>query len=414
MLAEKLREIIHSLEMLPALPVVVQRLLEVAQDKRSTAEDMGEVISKDEGITSRLLKLVNSSFYGFSKQVSTISRAVVILGFDAVQNLAVGISASDLLAGKEDAGPLDRDRFWQHGIAAAAAGRLLAQQSGYNPAEEAFIAGLLHDAGRAFLNQYAPRAIEMLFERAKEQPERNMVDIEQDVLGINHCILGANIFKHWKLPEQVIWATRRHHSTDTDSTDKNGQIEAITYLANALAKIRRIGSSGDDTLPPLPKQLMNRLGLDDGHLLRVLMEMDQEVEKAGALLQIEMGKTENDVPEHPGRLLLVGTTPAGIRPLKLTLEAGGYHLTVVRSQALDADTVEKEQPDILVVDASDGTFDLDSLNGPIPGERHSVVILPRDSERGNVSLGDTGQLVAPVSAGQLLGAIDTRRVTSNE
>ncbi|RKY26229.1 MAG: hypothetical protein DRP79_05270 [Planctomycetota bacterium] len=416
MIAEKLRELVQSLDVLPPLPVVIQRLLEVARDPDSSAKDMGEVISTDQGFASKLLKLVNSSFYGFPGQISTISRAVVILGYDAVKNLALAVSVFEVLSKKVSTGPLDHGKFWRHCLATAAAAKLLAERSNYTSPEEAFVAGLLHDAGRLFLALYAPKALETLFEQAKNQPGRDMVEMEQELLETDHCVLGGNIAKHWKLPEPLIWAARLHHTIETEATGQAAQIGAITFLANSLAKIRGCGSGDDDYLPAVPKQMMNLLGLDDGALLRVLLEIGPEIEKAAVMLNIDLDEDsgcQRNSETCSESILLIGPTPRQIRPIRLVLESAGYHVTVEVCKTPNRKFILNAKPEILVIDMSDGGFDTDSLDNEILGSQRSVLILPESSTVRDAPSPSVNLLRAPFTIQQLLNTLKHRKAVWN-
>jgi len=404
--AEKFREITKSIDMLPPLPAVTQRLLEIAGDPKSTAKNMGEVICTDQAFSSKLLKLVNASFYGFSKQISTVSRAVVILGFDAVKSLAMGVSAFEVLVEKMKGGPLKHQDFWRHSLATAAAGKLLAEKSGFNPPEEAFVAGLLHDTGRLFLGLYAPRILELLGEEAKKNPGRDLVEIEQELMETDHCILAGNIFKHWNFPDELLWAVRRHHSSDTESTGKTGHLEAITFLANSLAKICCIGSSINAIFPAVPKQMMERLKLNDNALLQILMKINAEFQKTAAFLNIDIARGDENRQssgESTRKLLLVGATPRGLRPLTLALESACCHVVTELSKEFNPARVEDAKPDILVIDARDKSFDSESLEGRVPDQQACLVISPEGSS--DACFGNAGRLVAPFTVQDLLASV---------
>src|SRR5438093_1337301 len=144
---------------LPPLPAVVTRIMETVNNPDTSAEDLNKLISMDQGLSSKVLRIVNSSYYGFPKRISTITHAVVILGFNTVRNLVLGVSAFGLLGQKSMPYGLNRAKFWEHSVATAAAGSVLAKRrlsKVRSAAEEAFIGGLLHDIGALFLDSYFP------------------------------------------------------------------------------------------------------------------------------------------------------------------------------------------------------------------------------------------------------------------
>ncbi len=376
MLDDKLRELTKSIDMLPPLPAVMRRLLDVARDEDSDAEDMGAVISTDQAFTSRLLKLVNSSFYGFSHQISTISKAVVVLGFEAVKNLALGVGVFEELNKTINNGVLDIKKFWQHSIVTAVIAKLLAEKSGYHPAEEAFVAGLVHDSGKLFLAMKAPKVFEAVMEQAKNEPGRDLCEVERDLLAIDHAILGTNIFKHWRFPENLLRAVRCHHNLELGASPEIGKIESITCLANSMAKICNIGSSGNDVFPIIPKRMMDILGVSEDVLLRILLELDSELDKAAQLLRIDL---QNDIGyrksrEGNGKVLLIGVTPRRVRPKKLVLQSAGYDVASYLTKELTSDIVNDASPDILLIDATETSFDKESLNNDILSRQNSLIL----------------------------------------
>jgi HD-like signal output (HDOD) protein len=341
---------------------------------------------------------------------------VVILGYDVVKNLALGVGAFEVLSKQLKDGPLDYGEFWQHSLAAAGAGRLLAERSGYTPVEEGFVAGLLHDAGKLFLGISAPKVLEIILQEAAEQPGRDLAEIENELLGIDHCVLGANIFKHWNFPEPLLWAVRRHHSAETDNDGGAPRLEAITYLADALARIRCAGSGGNDAFPSIPQQFMERLKIDESGLLGILLEMDAEIEKAASLLHIELpknrGNLKNGAAERCEKILLVGATPRQTRPQRLALESAGYHVTVKIARELKCADVAEAEPEILVIDATDPSFDVESLSGKTL-LRRPVVVIAANGKAGAIPAGENVSLLAaPITVMGLLDSVCSLKVKS--
>src|SRR5262249_2268269 len=138
---------------LPPLPVVVTRIMETINDPNTSAEDLHRLIALDQGLSSKILRIVNSAYYGFPKRISTITHAVVILGFNTVRNLVLGVSAFGMLSQKSSAAGLNRTKFWEHSVATAVGASVLAKKKRPKSravVEEAFLGGLLHDIGELF------------------------------------------------------------------------------------------------------------------------------------------------------------------------------------------------------------------------------------------------------------------------
>ncbi len=198
---------------LPPLPAVVARIMETVNNPDSSAEELNRLISMDQGLASKVLRIVNSAYYGFPKRISTLTQAVVILGFNTVRNLVLGVSAFGLLSQKSMPYGLNRTQFWEHSVAAAIAGSLIAKKRlprQRSLADEAFIGGLLHDIGSLFLDSYFPvqYAVAMAFATREGKTSR---DAEAMVLGIDHPTVGRRIGEHWNFPQNLVLIIGGHH-----------------------------------------------------------------------------------------------------------------------------------------------------------------------------------------------------------
>jgi putative nucleotidyltransferase with HDIG domain len=215
---------------IPPLPVVVQKLLAVMRDDRSSAQDLTQVLSADQALAGMVLKLVNSSFYGLSGNVSTVSRAVVILGHGAIRSLATGLGVVKVFSGPD--GPQNQQEFWQHAIITAAGAEVLARRSGYPDPEEAFVAGLMHDIGYLLMSLAAPQELAAVMALG---PDRD-TDTEMRRLGIDHTRAGRKLLTKWKLPSQLIEAVRHHHNAAV-VTGGDSPLTTIVALADALSPL---------------------------------------------------------------------------------------------------------------------------------------------------------------------------------
>ncbi len=221
---------------LPPLPAVVGRIMQTINDPNANAEELNRLISMDPGLSSKVLRIVNSAYYGFPKRVSTLTHAIVILGFNTVRNLVLGVSAFGQLSQKSMPYGLNRTKFWEHSAAAAVAGGIIARKrlvKTRNAADEAFIGGLLHDMGSLFLDSYFPvqYAVTMAFaSREKKTTE----DAEDMILGMNHSMVGRRISEHWNFPSHLSSIIGHHHHPTLVSADQY-DLTACIHAANILA-----------------------------------------------------------------------------------------------------------------------------------------------------------------------------------
>ena len=220
---------------LPPLPAVVARIMQTINDPGTSAEEINGLITMDQGLSSKVLRIVNSSYYGFPKRISTITHAVVILGFNTVRNLVLGVSAFGLLGQKSMPYGLNRTKFWEHSIAVAVGGQVIARKrlaKNRAAADEAFIGGLLHDVGALFLDSYFPvqYAVGMAFAGREKKTGQ---EAETLVLGIDHVTVGRRIAEHWNFPPHLAAMIGGHHDPARckDQFDLVATVHAADYLA---------------------------------------------------------------------------------------------------------------------------------------------------------------------------------------
>lgn len=236
-LRKKIELKLNNSDELPTLPVIASRIMALTNNPSSSASDITEIISLDQSMTIKLLKLVNSSFYGFPGEISTIEHAVVILGFNEVKNLSIATSVFNAFSNKGSA--LKKEGLWRHAAVCAAVSRMIAKELGEKECGMFFVSGLLHDIGRVFLASYMPEALEAVIKKAsKSLLPVNIV--EEEVHGINHSAIGGILSERWKLPAEITEAIRCHH--DPGIARINHTLTAIVSLANSLCHMEGLGS----------------------------------------------------------------------------------------------------------------------------------------------------------------------------
>ncbi len=271
---------------LPPLPTVVTRIMQTVNDPDTSAEDLNRLISLDQGLSSRMLRIVNSAYYGFPKRISTITHAVVILGFNTVRNLVLGVSAFGMLGQKGAAGGLDRTLFWRHSIASAVGASILAKKR--NPKtrsalEEAFLGGLLHDIGEIFLDSYfpVPYAVAMAF--AARQGVSTF-EAQQKVMTIDYQTVGRKIGEHWNFPASMVATIGGHRSPVVNTEFFEHQ--AIAHAADYLAWISGYGSVEGLPAPELAPQVREWLGFTAADFEALQEELTKQFAAAEDMLQL--------------------------------------------------------------------------------------------------------------------------------
>jgi putative nucleotidyltransferase with HDIG domain len=203
---QKFRAEVLARRNLPTLPPVLARVLALVDGQETNARELVEVIERDQALTGKILRLANSAFFGQSRRVATIPRAILLLGFSSVRSLTLGIKVWDALA--VGVAPARLEELWQHAVAVALATKVLATRLLEGDPDEAFTAGLLHDVGRPLMAARLREAYWRAIDQAGEQP----VDVvERTTFGIDHAEVGGWLLEAWNLPPPIVEAARLHH-----------------------------------------------------------------------------------------------------------------------------------------------------------------------------------------------------------
>ena len=222
------KEMVSGSIRLVSLPEVCIRVNEMLDDTAVTAVELGEVISQDTSLTARLLKIVNSSYYGFQAKIETVSRAVTVVGLRELRGLIIAASAVETFSNVPDT-VLNKVRFWRHSLYCGVIARLLAEQCNVLHSERLFVAGLLHDIGKLIIAQRLPTEMRKITLES-ETAQSPVFEIEQSTLGFNHAEIGGELMKAWNMPETLFESVAYHHNPRNADV---GQMEAcLVHLAN--------------------------------------------------------------------------------------------------------------------------------------------------------------------------------------
>lgn len=263
---EQLQKRVTSLSTLPTLPGVAKHISRMVEDRGTSASDIGDLISKDQVLSARILRLVNSPVYGFPGRISSITHALVLLGFNVVKGLILGTSVFESFA-KQAQG------LWEHSLGCAIVSRKIGRELGMPDVEEIMIAGLLHDLGKAVLSHVAEAGFRDALATARKK-NCHIAQAERDIFGVDHARVAGWIAEEWHLPPRLSDALAYHHRPDLAKHSK--PVAAVVHLADVLARGMEYGWPGDNTMPPLNDDAFQSLGISFKQIDQVLEHSESE------------------------------------------------------------------------------------------------------------------------------------------
>jgi HD-like signal output (HDOD) protein len=265
-----------------ALPEVTAKIVSIVEDPRATAAQLHKVVAHDPALATRILKVVNSAFYGLPGQIGSVERAIVLLGLNAIKNIAVAASLGQLFRGVKICEGFVAKDLWTHCVAVGVTARELARQLKVPIADEAFLAGLIHDTGLLVALQTWPDKLRDACE-ASRNSDRPFCEVEREVCGVDHQQLGQGLAELWKFPRSCQLVAGRHHQPTTLS-DNNRLLVTLVFVADTLCCQQNRGFN----LTALRQRLEDG-GISDVKLDRTLIDqtaarMDELVSSATAVL----------------------------------------------------------------------------------------------------------------------------------
>lgn len=257
------KKISAAVDKMPAFPQSVQRVLELTRDVNCSPKDIIGVIEKDPVMTMKLLRILNSAYYSFPKQITSVNQSVVYLGLNTVKNMALSFAAMGSLP-SHNAAKFDVHRYLMHSLTTASLARVLCHQYGTDDTDPAdcYIVGLLHDFGKVVLAQFLPEEFKEALELSKAE-NISLHLAEQKVIGSDHTVVGGMLVERWQFPKRLIGNIRSHHK---ETTPKD-TIQSCLFVANQISKHKSMGYGGNHVVEEISPALLAHFGgassLDD-------------------------------------------------------------------------------------------------------------------------------------------------------
>ncbi|MEE9128360.1 MAG: HDOD domain-containing protein [Planctomycetota bacterium] len=263
---------------LPTLPEVLIKLNQIIAEPESTADQVAKVISTDPSVSTNILRIVNSAYYGLQVRVSSINLAVSIMGFSMTKKVALKAAVFSMFARKKDnkCKHFDPAGFWKHSVFTGVAAKVLGAESKRfrdHHGEDLYICGLLHDIGKIILLENDEERYTQVLEQAA-QSGRPELEVETEVLGFNHADVGSVLAIKWFLPEDLTIAIRYHHTPTKDPFQKS--LSSLIHLADRLAWNSSYPSTVDTKAPELDIEVYDQVCLDPQKVEALLPQVHED------------------------------------------------------------------------------------------------------------------------------------------
>lgn len=281
MAGRDLKDIVDRIIDLPTLPQVVSTILGLIDDPSSSVKDINQVMSQDPALVAKILKVVNSAFYGLPNRVSSISQAIVILGFNTVKSLAISASVLDMFGSGEE--HFSYESFWTHSVGCATIAQTVAKRQGTVDPDTAFVCGLMHDVGKIVLDQYAPMEFQEILAIAREK-EIAFCEAEKEVLDTSHTDIGFWLAEKWQLADDLAEGIHHHHTVNDAPAANARQLAAVCGFANYVCRLKQYGSAGNYGKPTLPMDAWEVLDIEKQELPALIDIINGEMHRADEFL----------------------------------------------------------------------------------------------------------------------------------
>jgi putative two-component system response regulator len=280
---QKVKERIDSTGDLFTLPNIYHSAMDLLADQTSTKGDIVKLLNSDQVIVAKILRIVNSALFGFSRKITSIDDAIPLLGLNEIRNIVMSVSVVGMF-GAEKGGAFDRSEFWKHSLGCGIIARLLAQRIKAPAPEEYFTAGLLHDIGKPTLYQLFPEAFQQALKMAGDGAT-SLRTAERKVFGQAHPNVGRYLLQHWKIPEVLVETVTYHHSP-SDGTLNPLMVSAV-HAADCIAHILRVGNSGESLIPKFDEFALKNMGISLSEMEALIPQIDSSIAESEDLLLLQ-------------------------------------------------------------------------------------------------------------------------------
>ena len=268
---------LERIEDLPTLPTILFEVNRLLEDINTSAKVLSDTIEKDQSMVVKILKLVNSAFYGFRSRISDISNAVVLLGFNTVRNSVISVSIIKAFSGKNALKGFDIADFWRHSIAVAVTSKRLAEKCRVEAPDNCFVAGLLHDIGKLILSQYFQDLFTRVWITAQKE-NLTFYEAEKKEISVKHPEIGSFLAKRWQFPDHLVDAIKCHHAVRKSVS--NYDLLLIVYGADIIVNHCAMEPEKSIDISAVHPDAVEMLGAYMGNIDEWYEKLKDEIESA--------------------------------------------------------------------------------------------------------------------------------------
>ncbi|MEK9628524.1 MAG: HDOD domain-containing protein [Nitrospinota bacterium] len=274
-MTQDLQKLVEQSKQISSLPTIFYQINEAVEDPECSFVEIGEIISGDPSLSARLLRIVNSSYFGFPSKIETITHAVTIVGMAQLRDLALATTVVNQFKGIPK-NLINMEKFWLHSVATGLTAKVIAIYRREANADRFYLMGMLHDLGRLLLLLNVPDSVKIVME--KYESGGTMFDVESEVLGFDHAAVAGQLMKSWQLPEMLQEAVAFHHLPE--EAPHYPIAASIVHVADFIAHAMELGSCRERYVPPLHPKAWELLELPPSLLSSVMEQVDRQVNEA--------------------------------------------------------------------------------------------------------------------------------------
>lgn len=268
----KLEHVLKRIHTLPPLPTSAMRVIALTRNPATSASELENVIAQDPALAAGVLRQANSAYYGYARRISSLQEAIVVLGFQATQGLAMASAVAPLLKIQLVGYEIEQDGLWKHSMLTAMAAKTLCKKLKLPYGDVAFTAGLLHDIGKLVIAIYVQEVGAYLIEKVTVA-KLSYVELEEKVIGYNHATVGGFLAKGWNLPADLVAAISYHHAPANAQIYE--ELASVIHVANGLASMLGVGGGVDSFLNPIQTEALDRLSLKESDLEHIMSDLGE-------------------------------------------------------------------------------------------------------------------------------------------